>query len=242
MVGSIFSNLSPFVQFVGRVMRAIEQEAPGHPLNQGIVVFHVGANVARRWNDFREFSEADQAFFAELLPDIDEVPEGAYDAGTEGGGGGPGAIEPVDVVEERDVRAADLEPIGDPVAADLLRQLAERGITPEQAAQGIRRVRGSRQDLRLARQAALNERVQNEAGGILARLGINPGGRTLDRTPRRQKNFAWVAAELHRRVNAAAEGALGDRPNFTLEQVNAGHDALPGIVQALEVEVRNAVR
>lgn len=45
MVGSIFANLSPFVQFVGRIMRAIEQNTPGHPLNQGVVVFHVGANV-----------------------------------------------------------------------------------------------------------------------------------------------------------------------------------------------------
>jgi superfamily II DNA or RNA helicase len=44
MVGSIFANLSPFVQFVGRVMRAIEQNRPGHQLNQGVVVFHLGAN------------------------------------------------------------------------------------------------------------------------------------------------------------------------------------------------------
>jgi superfamily II DNA or RNA helicase len=42
MVGSIFANLSPFVQFVGRIMRAVEQNAPGHLLNQGVVVFHVG--------------------------------------------------------------------------------------------------------------------------------------------------------------------------------------------------------
>lgn len=39
MVGSIFANLSLFVQFVGRIMRAIEQNQPGHPTNQGVVVF-----------------------------------------------------------------------------------------------------------------------------------------------------------------------------------------------------------
>lgn len=48
MVRSIFSNLGPFVQFIGRIMRAIEQDQPGHPLNQGVVVFHLGAKVARR--------------------------------------------------------------------------------------------------------------------------------------------------------------------------------------------------
>lgn len=72
MVGSIFANLGPFVQFVGRVMRSINQ-IPGHPLNQGVVVFHVGANVAHRWNDFRSFSEADQSYFAELLPEVEAV-------------------------------------------------------------------------------------------------------------------------------------------------------------------------
>lgn len=41
-VASVFSNLSPFVQFVGRIMRVIQQNAPGHPLNHGVVVFHAG--------------------------------------------------------------------------------------------------------------------------------------------------------------------------------------------------------
>lgn len=173
-------------------------------------------------------------------PEPEEVNEADYVDDGAGLGGG-GRIDPVEVVEERDVRAADLEPIGDPAVVDLLRQLAERGITPEQAAEGVRRQRTNRQDVREARRAALNERVQNEAGGILGRRGINPKGKTLDRA-RRQNNFAWVAAELHRRVNDAAGGALGDRQNFTLEQVNAGHDALPGIVQALEAELPNATR
>jgi superfamily II DNA or RNA helicase len=238
MVGSIFANLSPFVQFVGRVMRAIEQDSPGHPLNQGVVVFHAGANVARRWSDFREFSQADQDYFAELLPEADEVPftnDGIVDREPGGGGG----IQPVEILEERGVKATDMEPIGDPVAAELLRQLAERGVTPEQAAQGIRRFRGDHQDIREARRASLDDRVQNEAGGILKRLGITPGGRTLDRA-RRKQNFAWVAAELHRRVNESVGGATGDRQNFALEQLNAGHDALPEIVRALEAELRHA--
>ena len=67
-VFSIFSNLSPFVQFVGRIMRVIEQNAPGHVLNQGVVVFHAGANIARQWSDFQTYSEADQDFFDQLLP------------------------------------------------------------------------------------------------------------------------------------------------------------------------------
>jgi superfamily II DNA or RNA helicase len=236
MVGSIFANLSPFVQFVGRIMRAIEQNAPGHLLNQGVVVFHVGANVARRWSDFRQFSQADQTYFAELLPEAEEVDFAGETAEREPGGGG---IAPVEILEERGVRAADMEPIGDPQAAALLQQPASMDVTPDQAAQELRRLRTTRQDLREARRASLNERVQNESGGILGRLGIRPGGRTLDPS-RRERNFAWTAAELHRRINEHVGGSPADRQNFTLDQINAGHVALAEVVRQLEDELRNA--
>jgi superfamily II DNA or RNA helicase len=129
MVGSIFANLSPFVQFVGRVMRVIQSNAPGHPLNQGVVVFHVRGNVARRWNDFRQFSEADQGYFAELLPEADEV--SFTGDTTERDPGKGGRVEPVEILEERGVRASEMQPIGEDAAA-LLRQLADTDIAPGQ--------------------------------------------------------------------------------------------------------------
>lgn len=234
MVGSIFSNLSPFVQFVGRVMRSIVQNDPNHILNRGVVVFHAGANVARRWDDFRQFSQADQAYFADLLPEADEVNFVAGVADREPGGGG---IDPVEILGETGVRAADLEPIGDPHAAALIRQLAELGVTPDQAAQELRRIRMPRQDRREARRASLNEHIHNEAGGILARLSINPGGRTLD-PARRQRNIAWAISELQRRVNERVGRQSGDRQNFTLDQVEAAHQGLPEIVRRLEEHLR----
>lgn len=236
MVGSIFANLAPFVQFVGRIMRAVEQNAPGHPLNQGVVVFHLGSNVARRWGDFRQFSEADQGFFADLLPDVEEVEFTGDTAERTPGGGGARLIE---IIEERGVSAADMEPIGDPAAAALLQQLADMGITPDQAAQELRRLRTTRQDRREARRGALNERAQNEAGGVLNRLGIAAGGRTLD--PRHiQRNFAWIVVELNRRLNEHVGGQNADRQNFTFDQLNAAHDALLGIVQQVEDRLRAA--
>lgn len=236
MVGSIYANLSPFVQFVGRIMRVIEQNMPGHPLNQGVVVFHVGANVAKRWNDFRSFSEADQGFFADLLPEAEEVKFSGDTAEREFGGGG--GLDPVEVLEERGVRASDLDPIGDPHAAELLAQLAEMGVTPNQAAQELRRLRMTRQDRREARRAALNERIQNECGGILGRLGISPGGKTLD-PRRRERNFAWLVGQLHRRINETVGGQSADRQNFTLDQLNAAHETLPIVVLQIEEELQN---
>ncbi|MCY1504077.1 hypothetical protein D9M68_382330 [compost metagenome] len=231
MVGSVFRSLSPFVQFVGRVMRAIEQNAPGHPLNEGVVVFHLGANIAARWTDFRRFSEADQAYFSELLPEVEAVEFNGDVAERMPGGGS--ALEPVQVLEEQGVRAAEMAPIGDPVAQELLQRLADMGINPEQAAAEIRRVRQTRQDQRHARRAALNERVQNEAGGILGRTGQSPGGRTLDRA-RRVSNYEWVTGKLNRRINESVGGRNADRQNFSLDQLNRAHDALPGTVRELE--------
>ena len=112
------------------------------------------------------------------------------------------------------------------------------GVTPDQAAQELRRLRTTRQDTREARRASLNERVQNEVGGILGRLGISPGGRTLD-PRRRERNFAWTAAELHRRINERVGGQAADRQNFTLDQINAGHEALPDIVRQVEEQIRH---
>lgn len=234
MVGSIFRNLGPFVQFVGRVMRSIAQNDPTSPLNQGMVVFHVGANVARRWNDFRQFSEADQLYFADLLPEAEEVQFNGGAVEREPGGG----IQPVEILEERGVRAADMTPIGDPHAAALLQELADMGVNPEQAAEEIRRRRMTRQDVREARRTALNDRVQNETGGILGRAGVAAGGRTLDRS-RRLRNFEWVVAELHRRVNLQVGGQNADRQNFTLEQLEAAHAALPAIIEEVEEAIRN---
>jgi hypothetical protein len=152
--------------------------------------------------------------------------------------GGGGGIEPMEMIEETGVRAADMEPIGDPQAAELLEQLANLGVTPDQAAQEIRRLRMTRQDRREARRGALNDRVQNETGGMLGRLNINPGGRTLD-PRRRERNFAWATSELHRRVNEHVGGAAADRQNFTLEQLDAAHAALPALVRAFEGELSN---
>lgn len=59
-------------------MRVIAQNSPGHVLNFGSVVFHAGSNIASRWSDFREYSEADRDYFDQLLPmeDIEFGPGG----------------------------------------------------------------------------------------------------------------------------------------------------------------------
>lgn len=236
MVGNLYANLSPFVQFVGRVMRVVEQNAPSHPANQGVVVFHAGSNVAARWDDFRTYSEADQQYFAELLPAAEDVPFGEEPVVERDPG--ERQLHAVEIIEEKDVRAAEMHPIGDAQAQAMLAQLAASGITPEQAAEGIRRLQADRQDIREAQRTALKERVPQQAAALLRRLSIESNAANLDETGAR-KNFAWVTAELNRRVNERVGAGSGDRQHFTLDQVNAALDALPGVVDALEAELRS---
>lgn len=62
-VGAIFRpfrSLAPYIQFVGRVMRVVQQNKPEHPDNQGHVVSHVGLNNDERWSEFRELDLEDQ--------------------------------------------------------------------------------------------------------------------------------------------------------------------------------------
>ena len=239
MVGSIFANLSPFVQFVGRVMRVIVQNAPDDIRNRGVVVFHAGANVAQRWDDFRSFSYADQTYFADLLPEADGIefdPTGL--AGFEPGGGR--ALQPVDVVGEQDVRTTSLDPIGDPDpdVADLINQLDQAGVSPEQAEEWLRRIQPTRQDRRRALRTALNDRVQNEAGGILARLQIPHQGRTLD-SRRRVANYQWLVSELNTRINNSVGEASARRQDFTLAQLEEAMANLPEVIEAMEQELRD---
>ena len=62
-----FRSLAPYIQFIGRVMRVIIQDAPDHPDNRGYVTRHVGLNNEERWEEFRELDLEDQALLQEWL-------------------------------------------------------------------------------------------------------------------------------------------------------------------------------
>lgn len=62
-----FRSLSPYVQFVGRIMRVLFQDDADNPANHGYVVSHVGLNNDANWRDFRDFDLEDQQVFREWL-------------------------------------------------------------------------------------------------------------------------------------------------------------------------------
>ena len=237
---SIFSNLSPFVQFVGRIMRVIVQNDKGNPLNQGTVVFHAGANVARRWQDFQEYSEADQEFFDQLLPvegldfsRSDEIAVTPVSA----------EVNPVDVRGQSDVEIQEIPLIqNDADAMQAIRTLQERGYSPEAVCQAmeLQPVPTTRVRQRQAARSGLDMRVRTEAGRILNARGINSQGIDLDRTRRGRTNFVVLKAAIDRQVNQAVGRGTGERPDFKRAELDAIDERFQELSEAAQREVFDA--
>ncbi len=67
-----YRSLSPYIQFIGRILRLAEPMAPLSPANKVYVVSHVGLNDERWWNDFTNFDKEDQEFFAAYFSSSEE--------------------------------------------------------------------------------------------------------------------------------------------------------------------------
>ena len=62
-----FRSLGPYLQFVGRIMRVVVQNSPGHPDNLGHIVTHLGMNLDARFQEFRDFENDDKAFWDKVI-------------------------------------------------------------------------------------------------------------------------------------------------------------------------------
>ena len=240
-VFSVFANLSPFVQFVGRIMRVIKQDAPGHVLNHGTVVFHAGANVASRWEDFQQYSEADQEFFDQLLPLEGLDFSSADELEVEPHGWGDG--EQVDVRSQSDVELEEIPLIEDDEALEALRVLQEKGYTSDQLKQAyeeLEPVPVTRVRQRQAMRSSLDMRVLTEARRILAERSINPEGKDLDRQRRGRTNFVVAKAAIDRQVNATVGRQSGERHEFTRPDLDTINEDFTSIVERASEEIFDA--
>ena len=231
-VFSMFGNLSPFVQFVGRIMRVVTQNAPNAPENRGVVVFHAGANCARRWADFQAYTEADQEFFDELLPiegldftdrneiEVEPVPARSKPRAWTSAFQSEVHVQEIPLIED------------DAEALELIRQLRERGYDSEAVAGAMRRlepVDTTRVRQRQASRAALDTRVQTKVGSVLGQRGVNHQGRDLDRQRRGRTNFVVLKSAIDRQINMLLGVGAGTRSELSqqqLDDVNAQFDVL----------------
>lgn len=237
-VFSIFANLSPFVQFAGRIMRVIVQDSPGHPLNQGTVVFHAGANIASRWEDFQEYSEADQQFFEQLLPmeglDFNTADELAVT---------PRSPNTLEVRGQSGMQLEEIPLIeNDPEAMRAIQTLQERGYSPDDVRRvmQLQPVPTTKARERQAARSGLDMRIKTEVGRILANRKINPQAKDLDRNRLGRTNFVVLKSAIDNKVNTAVGQATGERADFTRQQLDTIDSQFDRLIQSAEQEVFNA--
>lgn len=241
-VFSIFRNLSPFVQFVGRIMRVIKQDAPGHVLNNGVVVFHAGANIARRWEDFQQYSEADREYFDQLLPleglDFTSGDELQIVPATDR----PGP-QRLDVRSQTDVRLEEIPLIEDDAdALAALKLLQQKGYTPDQVKQAyeeLQPVPVTKVRQRQAKRGNLDMQVRNEAARILHERKINLEGKDLDRKRLGKTNLIVMKSAIDRHIDKAVGHKTGERNDFTRPQLDQIEKDFAAIVQKAVEEVFN---
>ncbi|MGG4036518.1 helicase-related protein [Paenibacillus cisolokensis] len=238
-VFSVFRELSPFVQFVGRIMRAIDQNDSESINNQGTVVFHAGSNIARLWSDFQECSQADREFFDQLLPmeslDFGDATEIEIEPRTRWRK--PNQVEIKGqaglIIEEIPLILEDAE------VQRAIQLLQDKGVTLEdlRTAYEHKPVPTTKQRQRQASRQALDELVRNETGFILKQRGINPHGRELDKKHLGKTNFVLLKSAIDRKINQFVGKEPGSRSEYSLSELQAIKANLQQIVNEATAEV-----
>lgn len=241
-VFSVFGNLSPFAQFVGRIMRVIKQRAPRDPINTGTVVFHAGSNTAKVWADFQEFSEADREFFEQLLPTeqwhYGEEAEHEVEISI------PGEAQAEKGIEVHGQDGVSLEEIPllqrDPHAREMLRSLIEEGLTLKEFEEELQRIPTSRYEEKKAARMALEEQTRIAAGRLLNERKMPHDGKKLDKKHLGKSNFMIVKSYIDEEINRRLGRGTNERHLATLEQFKDISRSLPDILSKVSSEVFDA--
>lgn len=256
-----FRSLSPYIQFVGRIMRVIHQNAPGHPDNRGIVVSHVGLNIDRHWDDFRQIDAEDQELVNGWLEAGDQVPPEP----AEGTRRRPLTADMIvhQEVIERFIQQPYLDPNDDTVIDNALTVLREQGLDPE--ALGLsrdelrRRILNARaqaaeiepaeipvqpQRRRQALRARLREQTQSLANRVLEALGHRPGGQAVvhKTATGAANNLSAVIVLLNREINARLGIESGQRADLNLKQIESALEVLEDVGDSVQKDLEDTLK
>ncbi|MCY4086141.1 MAG: DEAD/DEAH box helicase family protein [Actinomycetia bacterium] len=255
-----YRSLAPYIQFIGRVMRVIHQDAADHPDNQGVIVSHVGLNNEQHWDDFRELDLDDQEIVRRWL----ETEDAAAALDTTTGTGEPRRFDQTQLVNDEIIshflEQRFLDPEDDRVLDEILGQevapgMALGNLVDREALREALRKRHSTEEVeyeeipvspqRRRQQARqrLADRSKSVAARILADLKIVPTGRDLARAAGRgaRPNLQVAIALMHERVNDYLGIEPGMRDEITADQAIAAFDHLDELGDELVREYRSLV-
>lgn len=242
-----FRSLSPFIQFIGRVMRVVVQNEPEHPDNQGIIVSHVGLNNDARWDEFRELDLEDQLLIHGWVVGEDEI-----DEPEEGEGHGEPRRFDLGLLVDNElishfIDRAFLDPDDDRVLDEMLAavkvgpltlgdlvtrdQLRER-LRENQAKMGAEpaAIPVSPQRRRRTGRTRLRERSGSVAARILKDTGVSRQGRDIAKAlpgaGPMSSNAQYVTRLLNREINSLLGIRSKQRGELSSEQVERALDEL----------------
>uniref|UniRef100_UPI003F58073E DEAD/DEAH box helicase n=1 Tax=Mycolicibacterium obuense TaxID=1807 RepID=UPI003F58073E len=235
-----FRSLAPYIQFVGRVMRVVQDSAPEHPDNQGHIISHVGLNNDARWSEFRELDLDDQALVHAWVA-------GQTDDDNDAGDSGAARVRRFDegmLVDNEIltdfVEHAYLDPTDDRVLDELLdrevapgvklsdfvdrEQLRQRLLAQHAAAAAPapQPIPVSPQRQRQSAKTRVNERTRAVANRVLSELDLKHRGYRLMAITggRRQHNAAIVIRRMNTAINQAVGMPNGTRGDWSREQLH----------------------
>jgi DNA repair protein RadD len=251
-----FRSLSPYIQFIGRILRVVVQNDPTHPDNYGHIVTHVGMNLDELLEQFKLFEKDDQAFWAEVTGGADpEPPRDVLEGRARMKLGEEMVVnsEIVDrVFEEEFTTAEDSD-----IVADLERKFESLGLDPALAKDVVKKSAAARPQMQASDAAKpfavlplkqwqeakkrLNEEAKRTATLLLNRCGLLPAGVELPRKLKpgigAQNNFV-AALQM---VNEQLDKRFGDgrkRAAWATEEFGVAMIGLGEILNDLTREVK----
>lgn len=252
-----FRSLSAYVQFVGRIMRVIQEGDPGHPDNFGYIVSHVGLNNDAHWQDFREFDLEDQTLFKLWLEGKSPGEEI-----TEGGGGprrfdlgmsvqneivshfiGSLFLDPdddrvLDMIVKQKIPGTPFT-VGDLKSRDALREMLK--VKRREHEQQPQAIPVSPQRRRQAARKRLAERTNSVTVRNIQDLGLSPVGREVGvavPSVRGSDNRMAVTRLLNLAIDAMVGIGRKERGKMTAGQAEAALEALDRLGDQVREEIR----
>jgi len=255
-----FRSLSPYIQFVGRVMRVVIQDSPEHPDNQGWVISHVGLNNEERWAEFRELDLEDQRLVHEWVAgeqdaeDRDEREQGQ-----------PRRFDTARLVDSELVGhfidKAFLDPSDDRVLDELLARQVAPGITladlvdratlrvqlEERMASMVERptpIPVTPQRRRQTARKRLPERTNSVAARILQDLGLSRQGREVAKLLGGPPvaNTQAVTRMLNHEINESLGIDRGARQTMSKDQAEGAFEELDDLGDLVRHRIAQALK
>lgn len=253
-----FRSLSPYIQFVGRVMRVVTENSADDPNNHAYIVSHVGLNNDEHWDDFREIDFDDQKMIRQWINENESDSEAA-------GEPRPRRFDDTLLVDNEIIgdfiSKSYLDPDDDRVISEFLNKEIGVGIklgeilSKEELRKRLseRRSEGNSgfippiqpQRRRVELRKRLNERAKSVANRVLSDLSINGAGREIGaaiKSVRGQANRTAILELINRQINKHLNISKRQRDKISSQQAEDALAALDLIGDRLRDEIGSNMR